>query len=71
MEAQDPHDVAASSYLSTHPNTNDRIEKLIALAGSPPPHPVKLFSLEEWQDLRSLCRPSVASSPQSSTDTIH
>ncbi len=71
METQDPHDVAASSYLSTHSNTNDRIEKLIALAGSPPPHPVKLFSLEEWKDLRSLCRPSVASSPQSSTDTIH
>lgn len=69
MEVQDPHDVAASSYLSTHPNTNDRIEKLIVLAGAPPPHPVKLLSLEEWKDLRSLCRRSVAASPQSSTGT--
>ena len=69
MEAQHPHDVAASSYLSTHPNTNDRIEKLIVLAGAPPPHPVKLLSLEEWKDLRSLCRRSVAASPQFSTDT--
>jgi Zn-dependent protease with chaperone function len=69
MEAQDPHDVAASSYLSTHPNTNDRIEKLIVLAGAPPPHPVKLLSLEDWKDLRSLCRRSVAASPQFSTGT--
>lgn len=69
MEAQDPHDVAASSYLSTHPNTNDRIERLIALAGAPPPHPVKLLSLEEWKDLRSVCRRFVAASPQFSTDT--
>lgn len=69
MEAQHSHDVAASSYLSTHPNTNARIENLIALAGAPPPHPVKLLSLEEWKDLRSVCRRSVAASPQFSTDT--
>lgn len=69
MEAQDPHDVAASSYLSTHPNTNDRIERLMVLAGAPPPHPVKLLSLEEWKDLRSLCRRPVAASPRFSTGT--
>jgi Zn-dependent protease with chaperone function len=69
MEAKDPRDIAASSYLSTHPSTNDRIEKLIVLAGAPPPHPVKLLSLEEWKDLRSLCRRSVAVSPQFSTGT--
>lgn len=56
MEAQHSHDGAASSYLSTHPNTNDRIEKLSALAGAPTLHPVKLFSRDEWKDLRSLCR---------------
>jgi beta-barrel assembly-enhancing protease len=70
MEAQGPHDVAASSYLSTHPHTNDRIEKLTGQAGAPPTHPVKLFSLEEWKDLRSMCGRSVASSAQSSTDTF-
>jgi Zn-dependent protease with chaperone function len=69
MGAKDPHDVTASSYLSTHPNTNDRIEKLVVLAGAPPPHPVKLLSLQEWKDLRALCRRSVAGSPQFSTGT--
>ncbi len=62
MEAQDPHDVAASSYLSTHPNTNDRIARLTMLAGAPPQHPVKLLPLQEWKNLRSLCRRSVAPS---------
>lgn len=62
MEAQDPHDVAASSYLSTHPDTNDRIARLTVLAGAPPPHPVKLLPLEEWKTLRSLCRRSIAAS---------
>lgn len=69
MGAKDPHDIAASSYLSTHPNTNDRIEKLVVLAGAPPPHPVKLLSLQEWKDLRALCRRSVAGSPQFSMGT--
>ncbi|RPH81834.1 MAG: M48 family metallopeptidase, partial [Nitrospiraceae bacterium] len=69
MEAQHPHDGAAPSYLSTHPNTTDRVEKLSALAGVPPLHPVKLFSHDEWKDLRSLCRHPTASSPLASTDT--
>ena len=64
MQAQRLHDVAASSYLSTHPDTDDRIKNLMALAGAPLPHPVKLFSREEWEALRSLCQHSVASSPQ-------
>lgn len=69
MQAQHPHDGAASSYLSTHPDTSDRIEKLTALAVAPPPHPVKLFSLEEWKELRSLCQHSVASSPHAAMDS--
>ena len=68
MEAQHPHDSVAPSYLSTHPSTDDRIAKLIKLAGAPPPHPVKLFSHEEWKDLRSLCRRLAASPPQPSPD---
>lgn len=64
MQAQHLHDVAASSYLSTHPDTDDRIKKLMALAGAPPTHPVQLFSREEWKTLRSLCQHSVAPSPQ-------
>jgi Zn-dependent protease with chaperone function len=69
MEAQHSYDTAASSYLSTHPDTGDRIEKLAALAGAPPRHPMKLFPHEEWKDLRSLCRHSVGSSPQAVTDS--
>ena len=69
MEAQHPHDSAAPSYLSTHPPTDDRIAKLTKLAGVPPPHPVKLFSHEEWKDLRSLCQHPVASPPVAPTDT--
>ena len=69
MEAQHPHDSAALSYLSTHPPTGDRIAKLAALTGVPPPHPVKLFSHEEWKDLRSLCQHPVASPPVAPTDT--
>lgn len=70
MEAQHSRDVAVSSYLSTHPDTNDRIETLMALAGVPPLHPVTFFSREEWKDLRSLCRHRVGASPQPPTDSL-
>ncbi len=69
MEAQYPHEAVTPSSLSTHPDTNERIEKLIALAGPPPPHPIKLFSQEAWKDLRSLCRQPVAATTQVPTDT--
>ena len=69
MQAQHPHDGAASSYLSTHPDTDGRIKKMVALAGAPPLHPITLFSHEEWKDLRSLCQHSVASSPHTATDS--
>jgi beta-barrel assembly-enhancing protease len=69
MEAQHPHEAVVPSSLSTHPDTNERIEKLIALAGPPPPHPVQLFSQEEWKDLRSLCRRPVATTSQVPTTT--
>ena len=69
MEAQHPHDPVALSYLSTHPHTDDRIAKLTKLAGAPPAHPVKLFSHEEWKDIRSLCRRPAASPFQAPTDT--
>jgi Zn-dependent protease with chaperone function len=69
MEAQHPHEAVTPSSLSTHPDTNERIEKLIALAGPPPPHPVKLFSQEAWKDLRSLCRQPVAATSRVPTDT--
>jgi predicted Zn-dependent protease len=69
MEAQHPHDPVALSYLSTHPHTDDRIAKLAKLAGAPLAHPVKLFSHEEWKDIRSLCRRPAASPFQAPTDT--
>jgi len=69
MEAQHPHDSAALSYLSTHRATDDRIAMLTKLAGTPPPHPVKFFSREEWKDLRSLCQHPAGSSPQAPTES--
>jgi Zn-dependent protease with chaperone function len=69
MEAEHPNDSVVFSYLSTHPHTHDRIEKLVTLAGTPPPHPVKLFSHEEWKGLRSLCQHPVASPPEAPPDT--
>jgi hypothetical protein len=69
MEAQHSRD--SRGIVRVHlSNRGDCIEKLTGLAGAPPRHPVKLFSLEEWKDLRSMCRHSVASSAPSSTDTL-
>ena len=70
MAREHPHNAVASSYLSTHPDTNDRIDKLIALAGPPPRHPVTLFSHDEWKDLRSLCQQPAAPLSQAPTDTV-
>jgi Zn-dependent protease with chaperone function len=68
MEAEHPDDSAAFSYLSTHPHTGARIATLTELAGAPPSHPVKLFSNEEWKEVRALCSRPTASVPPASKD---
>jgi len=47
---------ALVKYLSTHPSTADRIEKLKALAGQSPPGSVKLLPNYDWRDIRKMCR---------------
>lgn len=43
-------------YLSTHPNTEDRIERLKALAQKPSSQPVKLLPDRDWQEVRKICQ---------------
>jgi beta-barrel assembly-enhancing protease len=42
-------------YLSTHPATDDRIEKLRALARTSEHTPVKLLPDYEWTDIHKMC----------------
>ena len=43
-------------YLSTHPSTADRIERLQSRLGQSPPTPVKLLPGYDWPDIRKMCR---------------
>ncbi|MGH7830473.1 MAG: M48 family metallopeptidase [Candidatus Binatia bacterium] len=42
-------------YLSTHPETEDRIEKLTLLAREGAPKPAKLLPDYPWRDIRKIC----------------
>jgi predicted Zn-dependent protease len=42
-------------YVSTHPNTADRIERLQALAKTAPHSPVKLMQTYDWHDMHKMC----------------
>jgi hypothetical protein len=44
------------SYLSTHPTTQDRIEKLKSLASQPQQKFSKLYPDYEWKDLQNICK---------------
>lgn len=61
MEAKQSGRADAPSYLSTHPDTGDRIASLTALVGQPPLHPVVLLPGEDWKDIRSICKNRAAS----------
>ena len=56
MEDTPPRRANTPSYLSTHPDTGDRIANLVMLAGPSPLHPTALLSGEEWDDARSICQ---------------
>jgi len=45
-------------YLSTHPSTEGRIEKLKAMAATSATQPVKLLAGHDWQEIKKICRPS-------------
>ncbi len=43
-------------YLSTHPETDQRIARLKALAAEVPVHPKPLLPDDRWDDIKNLCR---------------
>lgn len=51
-------------FLSTHPDTGERLARLISLAGPPPANGVTLLPGEDWQDIRTLCRLRSDSRPE-------
>lgn len=46
------------TYLSTHPNTEDRIESLRSIAAASQQKPQKLLPHRDWKDIRNLCSAS-------------
>lgn len=44
-----------SRYLSTHPATEDRIEKLKSLVNATPQPSMRLFLDYDWNDIRKIC----------------
>jgi len=56
MQQSDQSHHAPPEFLSTHPNMNDRLATLLALAAPPPSEPQPLLPGEDWPDIRSLCR---------------
>jgi predicted Zn-dependent protease len=49
---------AILTYLSTHPGTEDRIERLTALAGKSRQKSKKLLPGYDWRDIRKICSAS-------------
>lgn len=47
---------ALLKYLSTHPSTEHRIERLKSLAAQPHRTPVKLLQDYDWREIKKICR---------------
>lgn len=56
MQQSEQNHQAPPEFLSTHPDMNERLATLVALAGPTPPDPQPLLPGEDWADIRSLCR---------------
>lgn len=65
LAKQGPEVPQSLSYLSTHPSTEDRIQRLRALAAQAPPPQRKLLADSDWDDIARICRGKV-SHPSSS-----
>jgi beta-barrel assembly-enhancing protease len=50
-------------YLSTHPDLEDRIARLQALANQGRQNPIKLLPGENWNDIRNACPEKVKKTP--------
>ncbi len=56
MQQSEQNHQAPPEFLSTHPDMNERLATLVALAGPTPLDPQQLLPGEDWTDIRSLCR---------------
>ena len=56
LREEERKEPAFLQYLSTHPSTADRVERLKSRVGQPRSTPVKLLQGYDWSDIRKMCR---------------
>jgi len=56
LEQVDEKTLALFRYLSTHPQTKDRVERLRLLAAQSQVKPIKLLPDYNWRDIRKICQ---------------
>jgi predicted Zn-dependent protease len=61
LEKDGPQTPEFMKYLSTHPTTQDRIEKLKSLARQTKGKYTKLFPDYDWKDIVKICQPQTGS----------
>lgn len=62
MKKKSSEGPAFPAYLSTHPTTEGRIERLKSLAGKPRQNSIRLLKEHGWKDIRRIC--SVSKKPE-------
>jgi len=55
LQRGDSRGAAPFQYLSTHPRTQERVERLKPLAAQSEVKPVKLLPDYDWRDIRRIC----------------
>ena len=55
LQRGDSKGAALFQYLSTHPQTKERVERLKSLAAQSHVGPVKLLPGYDWRDIRKVC----------------
>jgi predicted Zn-dependent protease len=56
LQRGDRKGAALFQYLSTHPQTQERVERLKLLAAQSQVKPVKLLPDYDWRDIRNICQ---------------
>jgi len=65
VDKQEKELPAILSYISTHPRTTERIEKLKTLAAASREKPTKLLANYDWKDIKKICPAAPAKSKKS------
>lgn len=55
LRKESPATPAFLKYISTHPSTEDRIQRLKLLAGKSESRPVKMLQDYDWNDIKKIC----------------